>query len=97
MHVAVCRLTLRLPENHDLKGKRSAIGSLCSRIRNKFNVSVAEVDDSDAWQVAILGITCASNDAAHADKIISTVVKFITSSREEVEIIDQEQELISGF
>ena len=97
MNVAVCRLTLRLPENHDLKGKRRAIGSICSRVRKKFNVSIAEVGNNDAWQVATLGITSASNDAAHADKVISAVVDFIASGREDVEIVGQEQEIIAGF
>ena len=97
MNVAVCKLTLRLPENHDLKGKRRAIGSICSRVRRKFNVSIAEVGDNDAWQMATLGITSASNDAAHADKVISAVVDFIASGREDVEIVGQEQEVIAGF
>lgn len=97
MNVAVCRLTLRLPENHDLKGKRRAIGSICSRVRQKFNVSIAEVGDNDAWQMATLGITSASNDAAQADKVVSAVVDFIASGREDVEIIGQEQEVIAGF
>ena len=97
MNVAVCRLTLRLPENHDLKGKRRAIGSICSRVRQKFNVSIAEVGDNDAWQMATLGITSASNDAAQADKVVSAVVDFIASGREDVEIVGQEQEVIAGF
>ena len=97
MNVAVCRLTLRLPENQDLKGKRRAIGSICSRVRKKFNVSIAEIGDNDAWQVATLGITSASNDPAHADKVVSAVVDFIASGREDVEIIGQEQEVIAGF
>ena len=97
MHVAVCKLTLRLPENHDLKGKSSAIKSLCSKVRSKFNVSIAEVDDNDAWQITTLGITCASNDAAHADKVGSAVVDFIESGRKDVGIMDQEQEIIAGF
>ena len=97
MHVAVCRLTLRLPENHDLKGKRRAVGSLCSKVRNKFNVSIAEVGDNDSWQMATLGITCTSNDAARADNMVSAVVDFIASGREDVEIMDQEQEIIAGF
>jgi uncharacterized protein YlxP (DUF503 family) len=97
MHVAVCRLTLRLPENQDLKGKRRTIGSLRSKVRNKFNVSIAEVGDNDAWHAATLGITCASNDASHADKVVSAAVEFIANSREDVEIIGQEQEVIAGF
>ena len=74
MNVGVCKVTLRLPENHSLKGKRRVIVSLCSRIRNKFNVSVAEVGDNQAWQMATLGITSVSNSARHADEILDNVV-----------------------
>ena len=97
MNVGVCRVTLRLPENQSLKGKRRVIGSLMSRIRNKFNVSIAEVGDNDSWQIASLGITCVSNDAAHADRMLSSVVEFILRSRDDVEIVGQEQETIPGF
>ena len=97
MNVGVCRVTLRLPENQSLKGKRRVISSLTSRIRNKFNVSIAEVGDNDSWQIASLGITCVSNDAAHADRMLSSVVEFIVRSRDDVEIVAQEQETIPGF
>ena len=97
MNVGVCKVTLRLPENQSLKGKRRTINSLCSRIRSKFNVSVAEVGDNDSWQLATLGITCASNSSRHADEVISSVVAFIENSREDVEIVGQERETISGF
>ena len=97
MHVGVCKVVLRLPENQSLKGKRRVISSLTSRIRNKFNVSIAEVDDNDAWQRATLGISCTSNSARHVDEVISGVVAFIERSREDVELISREQEIISGF
>jgi len=97
MNVGVCRVTLRLPENQSLKGKRRVIGSLTSRIRNKFNVSIAEVGDNDSWQMASLGITCVSNDAAHTDRVLSSVVEFIVRSRNDVEIVAQDQETIGGF
>ena len=96
MNVAVCRLTLRLPENHDLKGKRRAIRSICSKVRQKFNVSIAEVSDNDAWQMATLGITSASNDAAHADKVVSAVVDFLARGRRNVAIIAQGHEVTPG-
>ncbi|HBD85742.1 MAG TPA: hypothetical protein DC056_17210, partial [Dehalococcoidia bacterium] len=41
MNVGVCKLTLRLPENQNLKGKRRVVKSLCERIRIKFNVAIA--------------------------------------------------------
>ncbi len=97
MNVGVCKVTLRIPDNHGLKGKRRVISSLCARIRNKFNVSVAEVDDNEAWQLATLGITCVSNSSRHADETISNVIAFIESSREDIEMLDYETETISGF
>ncbi len=97
MNVGVSKITLRLPENQSLKGKRRVIASLSSRIRNKFNVSVAEVADNDSWQIATLGIVCVSNRSRHADETIDAVVDFIESSREDVELVGHEQETISGF
>ena len=97
MNIGVCKVTLRLPENESLKGKRRVINSLCSRIRNKFNVSIAEVEDNQAWQLATLGITCVSNSSRHADEIIQSVVGFIESSREDLELVAQEQETVTGF
>jgi Uncharacterized protein conserved in bacteria len=47
MHVSVCQIELRLPENHSLKGKRQVIKSITTRIQNRFNVSVAEVDNQN--------------------------------------------------
>ena len=97
MNVAVCKVTLRLPENQSLKGKRRVIGSLCSRIRNKFNVSIGEVDDNQAWQLATLGITCVSNNTHHAEEVLGNVVAYIEQSREDLEMVGCERETLSGF
>ena len=56
MVVGIMRLTLFLPENHSLKGKRQVLRAIKARVRNKFNVSIAESDDHDMWQRAELGI-----------------------------------------
>ena len=50
MVIGIMRLTLFLPENHSLKGKRQVSRSLVQRIRNRFNVAVSEVADQDRWQ-----------------------------------------------
>ena len=97
MNVGVCKVRLRIPENQSLKGKRRVIKSLSQRVRNKFNVSVAEVDENESWHMATLGITCAANSARHADEVINNVISYIENSREDLEIIDTEQENISGF
>jgi uncharacterized protein YlxP (DUF503 family) len=92
--VGVCRVTLRLPENHSLKGKRQVLKSLISRLHNRFNVSAAEIDDQDSWQIASLGVTCASTDDRHADQIMASVIAFIRNERLDAEVLDVETEII---
>jgi uncharacterized protein YlxP (DUF503 family) len=93
MHVGVCRVTLRLPENASLKGKRQVVRSLTQRLRNKFNVAVAEVDGQDSWQLAGLGVTCVSNDARHAREQLDRVVAFIANTRLDAELLESEIEV----
>jgi uncharacterized protein YlxP (DUF503 family) len=97
MHVGVCRIRLRLPENLSLKGKRQVIKSITARVENKFNVSVAEVDDNDSWQLATLGIACVSNDKRHTNEVLSRVVAFVNGGRFEVEVLDYSMEILPVF
>ena len=94
MNVGVCKVSLRLPENLSLKGKRQVVKSITARVGNKFNVSIAEVDDQNLWQLATLGICCVSNDKRYTNEVLSKVVNFITNSRFEVEILDCEIEIL---
>ena len=97
MHVGVCRIRFRLPENLSLKGKRRVLKSITTRVGNKFNVSVAEVDDQELWQLATLGISCVSNNSRQANEVLSRVVDFITVSRFEIEVLDYEIEIMHVF
>lgn len=97
MFVGVCHVTLRLPENSSLKGKRQVLLSISQRLRNKFNVAVAEVGDTERWQIAELGVSCVSNDAAHAHDQLDSVVRFIETSRMDAELLNSEIEVSSAF
>jgi len=94
MNVGICRISLRLPENSSLKGKRQVLKSITARVRNKFNVAAAEVDNHDQWQLATVGICCISNDKRHTNEVLSKVVDFVINSRFEVEILDYEIEIL---
>jgi len=94
MNVGVCKVTLHIPENMSLKGKRQVLKSITSRVRNKFNVAVAEVDNNDAWQMATVGICYISNNKRHSNQVLSRVANFIETSRFEIEILDYEIEII---
>ena len=94
MNIGVCMIRLHLPENHSLKGKRQVLNSLITRIKNKYNVAIAEVGDQDLWQLATLGVACVSNSAQHADEVMAKVVEFVSHSRLDVELLDYEIEII---
>ena len=96
MHIGVCRIMLHLPDSVSLKDKRRVARSLSARIRNTFNVAVAEVADQELWQRLTLAVCCVSTDSAHANEMVSKVVVFIEESRQDLELLDYQTEIISG-
>ena len=97
MNVGVCRLSLRLHGVQSLKGKRRISRSLIALVSNKFNVSIAEVDDNDLWQRLTLGVCCVSNSAQRLSDTIDSVVEFILRQRPDAELIEHEVEVIASF
>jgi uncharacterized protein YlxP (DUF503 family) len=97
MHVGVCRIELRLPENLSLKGKRRVVKSITTRVKSKFDVSVAEVDDQNLWQLATVGICCVSNNKRYVNEVLSKIVDFINNGRFEVEMLNYEIEILPVF
>ena len=77
MVVGACRITLVLPGNDSLKGKRSVVRPILDRVRHKFNVAAAEVGTMDVLQTATLGFAVVSNERAHAQSMIDTVSSFV--------------------
>ena len=77
MVVLVGEVQLHLPESRSLKDKRQVVKSIKERIRNRFNVSIAEVDYLDLWQRCAIAIAVVSTSRAHADEVMSKAVDFI--------------------
>jgi uncharacterized protein len=80
MVVGVLRLTVFLPENHSLKGKRAVLRKLKAQVSNEFNVSIAEAGDHDLWQKALLGVAHVGGDQGRVDGELRAVVRFIDST-----------------
>jgi len=97
MNVGVAKINLRIPENQTLKGKRQVLHSIIAKVRDKFNVAVAEVDNGDRWQIATIGISYVSNDNRHANEVMDHIVDYICSSRLDVEVLECEVETLSVF
>ena len=96
MHIGVLTLQAHLPEARSLKAKRQVARSLTARLRNQFNVAVAEVADNDKWQRLTIGVCCVSNESSHADQILARVVSFVEDFRSDLVLLDYETEIISG-
>ena len=95
MNVGVCKVKLRLPDNLSLKGKRQVVKSVTARLKNKFNVSIAEVEDNDLWQLATLGICFVSNDQRFTNEVLSKAVEFVVNSQGDFEFLDYEIEILA--
>jgi uncharacterized protein YlxP (DUF503 family) len=95
VNVGICKVKLRLPDNLSLKGKRQVIKSVTARLKNKFNISVAEVEDNDLWQLATIGICFVSNDKRFTNEVLSKAVEFVVNSQGDFEMLDYEIEILA--
>ncbi len=93
MIVGLLSLELHLPESNSLKSKRMIIKSLKDRIRNKFNVSIAEVAANDLWQRSVLGVACVANETKIINAILNEV-RSIVLDTPSIQLIDSSMEML---
>lgn len=91
MHVLLIKLSLQVPNAHSLKDKRRQIKSLKDKISSRFNVSVAEIDELDNWQHAVIGACMISNDRYYLEKQYS-MVETLVLEYTELELINMTRE-----
>jgi hypothetical protein len=92
MVVGAARVELHVHGSQSLKEKRGVIRSITQRVRNRFNVSVAEVGGQHTWQRAVLGLAVAANDAPTARQRLEQALRFIEELHL-AEVLDQELEI----
>lgn len=93
MIVGLCTVELFLPESQSLKDKRQVLLSLKDRLREKFNLSIAEVDGQDLWQKAVLGLACVANEGRYVNQVLDQALNLIRSVPA-VEIVESRIELL---
>jgi uncharacterized protein YlxP (DUF503 family) len=74
MAVGLLTLEIYIPDSRSLKDKRQVLRSLKDRLRGRYNIAVAELDHHDSWQRAQVGIVSISNNAAHLEQSLRTVL-----------------------
>jgi uncharacterized protein len=75
--IAMAYLTIEMPESHSLKEKRSTIRPVIKRVQTRFNMSIAEIDHLESWQVAGIGMVCVSNSRRHAEEMLQKAIDFV--------------------
>ncbi|MBL8695687.1 MAG: DUF503 domain-containing protein [Planctomycetes bacterium] len=76
MNVGILQIELEIPSAFSLKDKRGVVKSLKERIRQRFNVSAAEVDGQETWNRAVIGVACVAIDARTARDTLDKVLRF---------------------
>ena len=98
MNLAVCVVTLHLFDTYSLKEKRGLLQSLMTRLRGRYNVSLAEVEGQEQMSRAVLGISCGNSAAPLAQETIDKAVRFIDSEIVgRAEIVHVQTEVLGGF
>jgi uncharacterized protein YlxP (DUF503 family) len=93
MVIGICTLQLIIEGSNSLKDKRQVIKSILDRVRDRFNVSAAEVDDLDSWRRATLGFACVSKDQVFVDQVLQKALALVESNPE-VEVADVQMEFV---
>lgn len=82
MIIGILKMNIFIPWSHSLKEKRMVTKSICAKVRNKFNVSIGEVESQDIHQTIVLGLSYVTTDQGRANSIADRVLNFIENSTE---------------
>lgn len=95
MHVGIIRIHLLLSGSTSLKSKRQLIRPIVAQVQNRFNVSIAEIEDQDQWGSGVIGISLVSSDKAVIDATVARLLNFIESGRFSVKVAETRAEVIT--
>jgi len=102
MFVGIARITLEVPAAGSLKAKRQVLRRVTDRVKAKFNVSVAEVEDNDVWNRAVVALAVVGNDKRHVNEMLDKILQFVDDmyiapiSSREFEILSFGDQLFAG-
>jgi uncharacterized protein YlxP (DUF503 family) len=93
MVVGCLTIELDIPGADSLKAKRAVLNRVKSRVRNRFNAAIAEVDGHEVWNYACLGIVTVSNEERFTNEMLSKIEDFVDTIRD-CEIEDSSMEFM---
>ena len=93
MHVGTLELTLRIHGATSLKDRRRVVQALVTRLRNKFNAAVADLEQDPEPNSARVGIVCVANESRYLDGQLTAIVDFVESVHLPLEVVDDAREI----
>ncbi|MCK5314574.1 MAG: DUF503 domain-containing protein [Anaerolineales bacterium] len=94
MPIGLLTLHLQIPGCTSLKEKRRRLKPLLARLHREFNISVAEMDQNDAWGESVIACALVSNDHKHVQRSLQKVLHWVESSWPDVFVVSEEFEII---
>lgn len=92
-HIGILSVSLHIPDARSLKEKRMVLKSLKDKVRSRFNVSIAELDGHDKWQVAVCDMAMIGGDRRRIDSCLQNILKLI-DSHDGLELTDHQIEFL---
>ena len=94
MNILIMEVTLRATWVQSLKEKRMIVKSIVQKLKNKFNISVAEIENQDIHKTIVIGIAGICANSSQVDSTMEHIITFIECNTE-AEIIDIQKEDIN--
>ncbi|HVX28907.1 MAG TPA: DUF503 domain-containing protein [Nitrolancea sp.] len=88
MILGTAQLTLHIPAAQSLKDRRRVVKSIMQRVRNRFDVAIADIDEQQQWQAATLGIVAVANSSRHVETVVQQVINFVEENIPEGYVAD---------
>lgn len=79
MIVGLLSVEISLTDSFSLKDKRQVVKSIIQKIKNRYNVSIAEIDMLDNKRRAVIGMSCVSNSTDHVNQQLDRILNFMES------------------
>ncbi|ACD52701.1 DUF503 domain-containing protein [Clostridium botulinum] len=95
MKILILKITLRASWVSSLKEKRMIVKSLIQRLKNKFNISVSEIDAQDIHKTVVIGMVGICGNSAQVDSTAENIIEFIDSNTDaEIIHIEKDQDIL---
>jgi uncharacterized protein YlxP (DUF503 family) len=97
MVIGIARVVMHMPASQSLKDKRQILKSLIAQVQRQYQVAAAEVERHDQWQIGVIGLSCVSTSASHADEVLAHSVGFLASRNMDAALLEYKTEIIHAF